>query len=142
MPLWGHARGDVIMLDVFADSDPRDVGDAARRTQSQREQAEIRGASADIDDQDVPRLRIGCVGCPQRLCRTVPFQPAIEGCLWFPEEPNAAGESGFLRRIQSEPLRGGVERRGNRDGDFLVIERATRLGEAVVPGASMLYGKI
>ena len=94
-------------------------------TGSQREQAEIRGASADIDDQDVPRLGIVCVACPQRLCRTVPFQPAIEDCLRLLEEPNAAGESGFLRRIQSEPLRGGVERGGNRDSDFLVIERAT-----------------
>ena len=43
---------------MFADGNPRDVGDAARRTGSQLEQAEIRGASADIDDQDVPRLSI------------------------------------------------------------------------------------
>jgi hypothetical protein len=120
---------------VFADSDPRNVGDVARRAGSQREQAEIRGAAADIDDQDVPRLGIGCVACPQRLCQTVPFQPVIKDCLRLLEEPQAAGESGFLRRIQSEPLRGGVERGGNRDGDFLVIERAIRLGEAAVPGA-------
>ena len=73
--------------------------------------------------------------CPQRLGRTVPFQPAIEDCLRLLEQPHTAGESGFLRGIQSEPLRGGVERGGNRDSDFLVIERATGLGEAAVPGA-------
>ena len=63
------------------------------------------------------------------------LQPAIERRLRFFEQAHTLGESGFLRGIQSEPLRGGVERGGNRDGDFLVVERATRLGEAAVPGA-------
>ena len=43
---------------VFADGNPLDVGDDARRTGSQLEQAEIRGATANIDDQDVLRLGI------------------------------------------------------------------------------------
>ena len=51
-------------------------------TGSELEQAEIRGASADIDDQDVTRPGIVCVQYfPQRVGRAVPFQPAIEGCL-------------------------------------------------------------
>ena len=41
--------GDVVLARVT------DVGHHARRTGSQLEQAEIRGASADIDDQDVSR---------------------------------------------------------------------------------------
>ena len=45
--------------DMFADRHPPDVGQRARRAGSQLEQAEIRGASADIDDQDVP-LASGC----------------------------------------------------------------------------------
>ena len=57
---------------MFADGNPRDVGDAARRTGSQLEQAEIRSAAADIDDQNVPRLGIMCVeSLPQRVGRAV-----------------------------------------------------------------------
>ena len=48
---------------VFADGNPRDVGDAVRRTGSQLEQAKIRGASADIDDQDVSRRAL-CTSKP------------------------------------------------------------------------------
>ena len=110
---------------MFADSHPRDVGDAARRTGSQLEQAEIRGASADMDHQDVPRLGIVCVPpFPQRVGvgRAVLFEPAIEGGLRLFEEPHATGEPGCFRGIQGEPLRRGVERGGNRDGDFLVID--------------------
>ena len=75
---------------------------------------------------------------PQRVGRAVLFQPAIEGRLRLLEQPHAAGETGFLRGIQSESLRGGVERGRNRDGDFLVIERATGSGEAAVPGAPQI----
>jgi hypothetical protein len=46
-----EARGaerDRAQQDMFADSHPRDVGDAARRTASQLEQAEVRGTAANI----------------------------------------------------------------------------------------------
>ncbi len=67
--------------DMFADRDPPDVGDRARRARSQVEQTEIRGAAADIDDEDVPRLgSVSVQSFPQWLGRAVLFQPAIEGC--------------------------------------------------------------
>ena len=79
-----EARGaerDRAQQDMFADSHPRDVGDAARRTASQLEQTEVRGTAANINDQDVPQIGIVSRSFPQRVSRTVLFQPAIEGCL-------------------------------------------------------------
>src|SRR3954447_11137068 len=43
--------------DMLADSDASDNGGCARRIRSQLEQAEIRCASANVDDQDVPVFR-------------------------------------------------------------------------------------
>ena len=105
----------------------------------QLEQTEIRGAAADIDDQDAPRLgRVPVHPFPQRLGRAVLFQPAIEGRLRLLQQPHAGGETGFLRGVQREALRGGVERGGHRDGDFLRIEREAGSGEAAVPGVPQM----
>jgi hypothetical protein len=98
----GEGQIDVVAAEqnVFADRNSPDVGDHARRTGSQLEQAEIRGASADVDDQDVPWLgTVRLQSFPRRVGRAVLFQPAVEGCLRLLEQPYAAGESGFLRGI-------------------------------------------
>ena len=122
--------------DMFADRNPPDVGDRARRAGAHIEQTEIRGAAADVDDQDMPRLGgVRVQPFPQRLGRAVSFQPAIEGRLRLLQEPHAARETGFLRGVQREALRRGIERGGDRDGDVLRIERGARSGEASVPGA-------
>ena len=82
--------------------------------------------------------RVAVQALPQWLGRGVLFQPAVEGRLRLLQQPHAAGEAGFLRGIQREPLRGGVERGRHRDGDFLRIERAAGSGEAAVPDAAQI----
>ena len=131
---------------VLADGNPSDIRDRTGRTRPQFEQTEIRSAAADIDDQDVPRLGIMCVQpfpprvgrAPQRVGRAGLLQPAIECRLWLLEQPHAAGKTGFLRGIQGQPLRGRIERRGDRNGDVLLRERAAGTGETVVPGAAQI----
>ena len=119
---------------MVADRNPADVGDRARRAGSELEQTEIRGAAADIDDQDAPRLgRVPVHPFPQRLGRAVAFEPGIEGRLRLLQQPHAGGESGFLRGVQREALSGGVERGGHRNGDLLRIERRSRTGRSGCP---------
>src|SRR5690242_14262395 len=119
--------------DMFTDSDPRDVGNATRSASTQLEQAEVRSAAADIDDQDVARPGI-VQFLPQRSSQAVLFEPAIERCLWLFEQPHRTWEPSFLCRGQCQPLRCGVERGGNRDGDFLIVESVAITGESTVPG--------
>ena len=101
----------------------------------QLEQTEIRGAAADVDDQDAPRLgSVPVHPFPQGLRRAVAFKPAVEGRLRLFQEPHARGKTGLLRRVQRQALRGGVERGGRRNGDLLPIEREAGPGETAVPG--------
>ena len=72
---------------------------------------------------------------PQGLGRAVSFEPAIEGRLRLLQEAHAGRETGFLRGVQREALRGGVERGRRRNGDLLRIEgeagaTAKRLSQA------------
>ncbi len=100
----------------------------------QLEQAEIRSAAADIDDQDAPRLgRVPVCPFPQGLGRGVAFQPAVEGRLRLLQEPHAGRETGFRCGVQRQALRGGVERGRRRDGDLLRVERRSRTGRNGCP---------
>ena len=67
--------------DMFADRNPPDVGDRARRAGSQLEQAEIRSAAADIDDQDVARL--GPRGGSARVALTMTSATANRAAIAF-----------------------------------------------------------
>ena len=125
--------------DMFADRNPPDVGDPTRRTGPRLEQTEIRGAAADVDHQDMPRLGgVRVPPFPQRLGRAVPLEPAIESRLRLLQKPHAIGKARFLRSIQREALRGGVERSRDRNGDVLRIERKAGSGEAGVPGVPQM----
>ncbi len=121
---------------MVADRDPLDRRCGAGIAATQLEQAEIRGAAADVDNQHVMDLGIG-IGqpAPQVPGRAVLLQPAVEGGLRLLEQPHRRREPSLLCRLQGQPLGGGVERRRDGDGDLLGIEPKLGAGpgEPVVP---------
>jgi hypothetical protein len=68
--------------DMLAHRHAPDVWERALLVQAQFEKAEIRSATADIDDQYVPQIGIVTVDpLPQLMRRVVFFQPATERSL-------------------------------------------------------------
>ncbi len=118
--------------DVVADRDALDRGLAAL-LRRQLEQAEVRGAAADIDHEHMMRIRLGAPGLP-----AVPLQPPVEGGLRLLQQAHAFGVAGLSGGGEREALRGGVERGGHGDGDVLRLKREIRtvLGEALVPSVA------
>jgi len=65
--------------------------------EAQFEEAEIRRAAPDIDNQRVLRPGITTTEpLPQLMRSVVPFQPAIERSLRLFQQPHAVGEARFL----------------------------------------------
>ena len=119
---------------MLADGNPRDIGDTAHGGWTQLEQAEVRSAAADIDHQNVSRLRFAQF-LPQRTRQAVLLKPAIECRLWLLEQPHCTWETSFVCRGQCQSLCGSIERGRYRDRDFLIVECVAMGREATVPGA-------
>ena len=113
--------------DVIADGDALEHELAA--LVDRRDDGEVRGASADVDDEhdvargDVLAPRVSPVG-----------EPRVEGGLRLLEERQVL-ETGGIRGLRGELTRRGVEGRGHREHDALLRERevGVALGDDVVP---------
>src|SRR6516164_4896768 len=125
----GDGKVDIVAAEqvVIAHGDAPDVGNRGLVAQAQFENAEIRGAATDIDDQHMPQPRIALVGPLPQLSRFVTFEPAIKRSLRLFEQSHIVGEACFFGGGNRQPLCRRIEGSGNRNRDLLIIERTSGL---------------
>ncbi len=123
--------------DVVTDGDAANVGGWVGGVQAKAEQAEVRGAAADIDHQHMSRAGVAGGEVLPKIAFVL-LQPAVEGRLRFLEQPDCIGEAGVFGRGDGEALGRGVEGGGDGNGDLLVVELPASGGKATVPGAAQV----
>ena len=132
----GARKGEVDIVaaeeDVFADSDAFQ-GELAIGF-ADRDQREISGAAADVDDQDF-------VTGPDAFAPVgVAFDPCVEGGLRLFQQDEIS-EAGAARGVFGEAAGGRVERSGNGDENLRIPDVAKRLAKVVQVGGGSFQGR-
>ena len=132
LDLVGQGQVDVVAAEhqVVADGDPAKPGAAGGLDDG--DEAEVGGPAADVADED--QFPGADLALPDVL---VGDDPAVERRLGLLEQ-DRAGDPGALRGLDGQFSSGLVERGGDGEDDFLVLEpvRLIVFGEAVVPGVA------